>query len=80
MLEDDDEAAESPAMETSEHATGAEAPDEDLEIGAMPMQKGMQQPVDDMAAVRAESDAIRQQHQRARIASVIAAHRDAAGR
>ena len=67
-LEDDDDSMEAPGEEMAEHATGAEPDDE--EIGA-PSQKGM--PDDGMASVHAESQAIREQHRRARIAATIVA-------
>ena len=69
-LEDDDDSMEAPGEEMAEHATGAEPDDE--EIGA-PSQKGMPAADDGMASVHAESQAIREQHRRARIAATIVA-------
>ena len=69
-LEDDGESMEAPGEEMAEHATGAEPDDE--EIGA-PSQKGMPAADDGMASVHAESQAIREQHRRARIAATIVA-------
>ena len=49
-----------------------ELDDEDMEVGA-PSQKGMPAADDGMASVHAESQAIREQHRRARIAATIVA-------